>query len=263
VVAGVVWLRWSRATLLADEGGRLYRQADRSLPPADPVKNQHQFAHQLQWRGAENPRAVLDLLELDAGDVVLDVGCGSGFYSRRLAERIGPGGRVLAIDVAQTSLDELRRGRVGPCAACAPILPTLSRVDDTRLAAGVADAALMANLDFQGFELLPANERMLVSLLGALRPGGTLGVLQALWAAGGAGVERSYDNLLDAGFVGERAHYFLLDGGAETLPEHCRGFEGADVSALLLVSRPQDPAETSPAFHDLPSTWSYEQPTCY
>lgn len=111
VVAGLTWRASTGTAGLVDEGQRLYRQADRSLPPADPVKNQHQFAHQLRWRGAENPPLVLDMMGLRAGDVVLDVGCGSGFYARRLAERVGPSGRVLAIDVARSSLEELRWDR--------------------------------------------------------------------------------------------------------------------------------------------------------
>jgi ubiquinone/menaquinone biosynthesis C-methylase UbiE len=39
---------------------------------------------------------------------VLDVPCGSGFYTRRLAERIGAGGRLTAVDVSDEYLDRTR-----------------------------------------------------------------------------------------------------------------------------------------------------------
>jgi len=43
-------------------------------------------------------RRVVDLLPLSPGDVVLDVGCGTGLCFERLVARIGPTGRVIGID---------------------------------------------------------------------------------------------------------------------------------------------------------------------
>lgn len=43
------------------------------------------------------------------GQTVLDLGCGMGFFSIALAEIVGSGGKVIAVDVQQQMLDGLRR----------------------------------------------------------------------------------------------------------------------------------------------------------
>lgn len=42
--------------------------------------------------------AYLDLLAIQAGEHVLDVGCGSGVVTREIARRVGPRGRAIGID---------------------------------------------------------------------------------------------------------------------------------------------------------------------
>src|ERR1700731_4467177 len=43
-------------------------------------------------------RAVVDALPLQAGQVVLDVGCGTGLCCSLLREKVGPGGTVIGIE---------------------------------------------------------------------------------------------------------------------------------------------------------------------
>ena len=57
----------------------------------------------------ERPELVLDAMELEPGDVVADVGTGSGFYARQIATRVMPGGRVYAVDIQPEMLELLRR----------------------------------------------------------------------------------------------------------------------------------------------------------
>src|SRR5438270_7352355 len=45
----------------------------------------------------EAPQKVIDALKLQPGDVVADVGAGSGYFSFRLAKVVGEKGRVLAV----------------------------------------------------------------------------------------------------------------------------------------------------------------------
>lgn len=47
---------------------------------------------------------VVDVLPLHPGDVVVDVGCGTGLLFERLVEAVGPAGRVIGIDASQDML---------------------------------------------------------------------------------------------------------------------------------------------------------------
>jgi arsenite methyltransferase len=55
---------------------------------------------------------VVATLGLDAGDLVADIGAGSGLFSRKIAEKVGPHGRVYAADINRDLLrhiDEVNR----------------------------------------------------------------------------------------------------------------------------------------------------------
>lgn len=54
---------------------------------------------------------VLEKMRLDPADSVLDVGCGAGWLSRRLA-RLLPQGRVVGMDVSDEMIRHARRGSV-------------------------------------------------------------------------------------------------------------------------------------------------------
>ena len=63
---------------------------------------------------AQYKRRSFRLLEPRDGDRFLEVGCGNGDDARELAQLVAPSGRVTAIDVSQTMVDEAaRRGTEG------------------------------------------------------------------------------------------------------------------------------------------------------
>lgn len=53
------------------------------------------------------------LLELQPGQHVLDVGCGTGEDARRMAQRVAPGGRVIAVDGSQHMIAVARQRAEG------------------------------------------------------------------------------------------------------------------------------------------------------
>src|SRR5687767_10765772 len=55
----------------------------------------------------ERPDLVLRALELKEGLVVADIGAGTGYYARRIAERVGKGGRVYAVEIQPEMLKRL------------------------------------------------------------------------------------------------------------------------------------------------------------
>jgi SAM-dependent methyltransferase len=65
------------------------------------------YARQVQR--AELVPAWIEALGLNTGDRVLDVGSGPGYVSLGLAERIGPGGMVYAVDRSRDALAHLER----------------------------------------------------------------------------------------------------------------------------------------------------------
>ncbi len=57
----------------------------------------------------EKPAKVIEALKLKPGDVVADIGAGSGYYAFRLAEKVGPTGKVLASDIQPEMLAIIRK----------------------------------------------------------------------------------------------------------------------------------------------------------
>ena len=55
----------------------------------------------------EQPERVLDALNIPQAATVADVGAGAGYFTWRLAERVGPMGKVIAEDIDQKMLDAL------------------------------------------------------------------------------------------------------------------------------------------------------------
>lgn len=55
----------------------------------------------------QRPDEVIAFLGLEAGDTVVDLGAGTGYFSVRLAPAVGPEGRVLAVDVEETLVAHL------------------------------------------------------------------------------------------------------------------------------------------------------------
>jgi len=54
-----------------------------------------------------NPKKILkDYIK--EGMVVLDIGCGSGFFSREIAKKVGESGKVIAVDLQEGMLQKLK-----------------------------------------------------------------------------------------------------------------------------------------------------------
>ncbi len=76
-------------------------------PVSDIGSNQFSTEDQRDSRG--EAQTVMDLAEIQPGMTVADIGAGNGYYTVRLAERVGPQGRVLAQDIDRRALNRLGR----------------------------------------------------------------------------------------------------------------------------------------------------------
>src|SRR5688572_21514187 len=57
----------------------------------------------------ENPTKCIGALELKEGDVVADLGAGSGYYAFRMARKVGEKGRILAVEIQDAMIAELKK----------------------------------------------------------------------------------------------------------------------------------------------------------
>ena len=72
-----------------------------------------QFKHVLVGGLSQHSEAIFPSLPVRKGDRVLDVGCGFGDASIKLADLVGPAGEVVGIDCCDTFLDYARREAAG------------------------------------------------------------------------------------------------------------------------------------------------------
>jgi len=57
----------------------------------------------------EHPAQVLDALQLHSGEVIADLGAGSGYFTFRIAPKVGETGKVLAVEVQDEMLETLKQ----------------------------------------------------------------------------------------------------------------------------------------------------------
>ena len=119
----------------------------------------------------ERPEQVLANLELDPGDVVADIGAGSGYYTFRLA-RLVPQGKVLAVDIQPEMLSMLREKREALGLGHVDVIQGAEQ--SPNLPAGSVDLAMMVDV----YHELAYPREMMRALVAALRPGGRVVLLE-------------------------------------------------------------------------------------
>ena len=118
----------------------------KSMPPRTqdrPLDSRIESMERAQRDEWQKPDEVVKALDLKPGDVVADVGAGSGYFTRRLAKVVAPGGRVYAVDVAADILGYLkeRADREG----LRNIVTIVSQPDDPMLPAKSVDLAFFCD----------------------------------------------------------------------------------------------------------------------
>lgn len=115
--------------------------------------------------------AIVDALRLRPGQRVADIGAGTGFCVRLMAERVGPQGVVYAVDIARNFVDaiERRAKQEGQTWIHGVVNPP----DRTGLPEGSVDLVFTSDT-YHHFEHPQA---MLASIYRSLRPGGELVVI--------------------------------------------------------------------------------------
>jgi len=120
----------------------------------------------------EQPQKLLDALEIQPAQTVCDFGCGNGYYTLQLAQRVGPLGKVVAVDIQQEMLDLLRE-RAQP-RGLHNIQAILASPTDSKLPQGELDLVLMVDV----YHELTNPGEILAAVYRSLRPGGRLAMVE-------------------------------------------------------------------------------------
>jgi ubiquinone/menaquinone biosynthesis C-methylase UbiE len=164
-IVGLMMLMGVTSQTQRETRGRLFKPEDLGIlegPDRD------------EW---QQPDRIMDALLIADGSKVADIGAGGGWFTIRLAHRVGPNGVVYAEDIQPEMLDSIRR-RVSDQRLTSPpmgsVQLTLGTTDDPRLPPGL-NAALMVDT----YPQISAGERVvfLKNVARSLAPNGRLGIV--------------------------------------------------------------------------------------
>jgi ubiquinone/menaquinone biosynthesis C-methylase UbiE len=129
----------------------------------------------------------MDVLGIAEGSVVADLGAGSGWFTVRLAARVGPNGRVYAEDIQPQMVEVIKR-RIARENLQNRVEVKLGTAEDLRLPENALDAALICDA-YHEWEQPVA---LLRSAARALKKDGRIGIVEFTKAGGGPGPEMEY-----------------------------------------------------------------------
>jgi predicted methyltransferase len=111
---------------------------------------------------------IVAALELKPGMAVADVGAGTGLFTRLIADEVGPKGRVYAVDVSNEFLAHI--AKQAHRAGQSQVVTIQGSQESTNLAPRSVDLVFLCDV----YHHLENHQKMLASIHDALRPGGTL-----------------------------------------------------------------------------------------
>ena len=129
-------------------------------------------AHGADWlerperEAEERPQVVIDAMQLREGDVVAEIGAGTGYFARRIARVVGPTGIVYANDIQPEMLELLRTYAARE--QLTNITPILGTEVDPKLPANSLDWILLVDV----YHEFQKPQPMLARMRDALKPGG-------------------------------------------------------------------------------------------
>jgi tRNA A58 N-methylase Trm61 len=123
----------------------------------------------------------MDALGVAEASVVADLGAGSGWFTIRLADRVGPNGKVFAEDIQRPMIQAIKV-RVERMGLKDRVTPVLGTATDARLPEPV-DAVLIVD----AFHEMENPVLLLRNVAASLKPKGRIGIVQHTKDGGGPG----------------------------------------------------------------------------
>ena len=163
VIAVYPGLAWSQAQSVRPGINEYYQDPDFQV-----------WAQRFESAGREvfdQRHAIVSALDLQPGMIVADIGAGTGLFTLLFAPQVGPGGRVLAVDISKVFMTNVARRATEQ--GYANVQTIVSTQRDTRLPPRSIDIAFLCDT-YHHFEY---PQDMLASIRHAIKPGGSLVVI--------------------------------------------------------------------------------------
>ena len=151
---------------------------------------------------------VMDILKIQKGKTVADIGAGSGWFTVRAARRVGADGSVYAVDINPEAIAHIyARAKKENLSNVKTIL---SKPDNPMLSANSVDAVLL----LKTYHEVARPVELLKNLLPALSPGAEIGVIDRNGNGENHGVERDVviREAKEAGYELAGKYDFVKDG---------------------------------------------------
>jgi len=120
----------------------------------------------------EQPEQLIGALQIRRGTAVADIGSGTGYYTWRLAEAVGPEGKVYAVDVQQSMLDLTK------AAVDSHKLPNVEYVLATELSPRLPEKSIDLAFLAYAYHEFADPEATMRAIRRALKPGGRVVVIE-------------------------------------------------------------------------------------
>ena len=114
----------------------------------------------------EHTEKLVAELKIQPGDILADIGAGTGYFTRRLAKQTGPKGSVLAVDIQPEMLDLLTNQMAK--AGILNVKPVLGTITDPKLPLNTVDLALVVDV----YHEFDHPREMTQAITRSLKPGG-------------------------------------------------------------------------------------------
>jgi SAM-dependent methyltransferase len=166
--------------------------------------------------GCGNPLA---LAQIEPGDTVLDLGSGAGLDLLVAAEKVGPSGQVIGVDMTQDMIDTANRNAVQ--AGFANVEVRHGLIEDLPVDSESVDLVISNCV----INLSPEKERVFSEIYRVLKPGGRFSISDIV-----------AENLPEALRTNEDA-YCACVGGAVSETAYVEGLERAGLSSVKVTER--------------------------
>ncbi len=116
----------------------------------------------------EKTDLMIDALKFREGEIVADIGCGSGYVSRRIAKKVGATGIVYGVDIQQEMLDLLAKRMA--MFRIENVKPIMGEVTDPKLPPESCDTMIMVDV----YHEFDQPYEMIANMVKALKKGGRI-----------------------------------------------------------------------------------------